>query len=224
MKKIITISVVVLLALGFGYFLFKISPQEQQQTNNTGNDFDLSAVKKIETPRAVELDDRILGNPAAKNTFITYEDYQCPSCAATSDMLKLVPTEFTDTKLVFRYFPLYQIHKNAVVSAYAAESAGAQGKYWEMHDLLFANQSNWSELADPLEYFVGLAKDAGVTNLDQFKTDITSKKFKDRIQKDLVESLSLDLPGTPTLYFNGHRLTNDSLENLKKQAEQYIIK
>ncbi|MBI5530574.1 MAG: thioredoxin domain-containing protein [Candidatus Doudnabacteria bacterium] len=224
MKKIITISVVVLLALGFGFFLFKISPQEQQQTQNATSDFDLSAVKAATEPRALSVDDHIQGKPDAKNVLIAYEDFQCPSCAATADMLKQIPTEFTDTKFVFRYFPLYQIHKNAVVSAYAAEAAGAQNKYWEMHDLLFKNQNSWAELADPTDYFVQLAQQAGVSNIDQFKSDIANKKFKDRVQKDLVDSLSLNIPGTPTFFFNGHQLKNDDLAGLKKQAEQYYIK
>ncbi|MFA5991340.1 MAG: DsbA family protein [Candidatus Doudnabacteria bacterium] len=224
MKKIITITIVVLLVLGFGFFLFKISPQEQLAQTQTAGDFDLSGVKKITEPAPVTTDDRILGNINAKNTLLAYEDYQCPSCALTADTFKQMSEQLPDTKFVFRYFPLYQIHPNAVVSAYAAEAAGEQGKYWEMHNLLFKKQNDWSSLVDPLDYFVGLAKEAGVANLEQFKTAITSKKFKDRIQKDLVESLGLSVPGTPTIYFNGKVIKNDSLENMKKEAEQYLSK
>lgn len=224
MKKVITIAIVTLLVLGFGYFLFKISPQEQQAQTQTAGDFDLSGVKKITEPAPVTTDDRILGNVNAKNTLLAYEDYQCPSCALTADTLKQMSEQLPDTKFVFRYFPLYQIHKNAVISAYAAESAGEQGKYWEMHGLLFKNQDSWASLDNPLDYFVGLAKEAGVSNLEQFKTDVIGKKNKAHIQRDLIEAIGLSVPGTPTIYFNGKLIKNDSLENMKKEAEQYLSK
>jgi len=224
MKKVITIVIITLLVLGFGYFLFKISPQEQQTQKQIAEDFDLSGVKKISEPSPVTSEDRILGNSSAKNSLIVYEDYQCPSCAQTAETLKQLSEQLPDTKFVLRYFPLYQIHKSAVISAYAADSAGEQGKYWEMHDLLFAYQSNWSSLPNPLDYFTQLASQAGVGDLEQFKNSITSKKFKDRIQKDLVEALSLGVPGTPTIYFNGKVIKNDTLENMKKEAEKYLVK
>lgn len=222
MKKIITIGVIVLLAVGFGYFLFKISPQTAPAAPQ--ENFDLSKVKSKTQPDVLQEDDQVMGNRTAKNIFIAYEDFQCPGCAGYNDILKKVVTEFPDTAFVMRYYPLIQIHKNAVVSAYAAEAAGAQGKYWEMHDLLFENQADWENLQDPMEKFVELAGKAGVGNIEQFKTDIVSKKFKERVEKNLVESLSLNLPGTPSFYFNGHVLKNDSLENMKKEAEQWIVK
>lgn len=224
MKKYVSIAIVILLVFGVGYFLFKISPQEQQQSQTPQENFDLSQVKPESQPRAISEDDHILGDPSAKNTFISYEDYQCPACAATADMLKQIPSTFPDTKLVFRYFPLTQIHKNAVNAMYAAEAAGAQGKYWEMHDALFKSQNDWSGLADPVDYFAGLAKNIGVADLDKFKTDITDKKFKSRVEKDLVDSYSLNIPGTPSVFFNGHPIKLDTLDNMKKEAEQYFIK
>ncbi len=224
MKKIITVAIIVILVLGFGYFLFKISPEQEQTQSQAGQDFDLSSAKKLTEPSATNSEDRVYGNSATKNTLLAYEDYQCPSCALTADTLKQLSKDLPDTKFVFRYFPLYQIHKNAVSSSYAAESAGAQGKYWEMHDLLYKNQNDWASLAEPLDFYTQLAKQAGVSNLEQFKNDITSKKFKDRIQKDLIEGIGLSIPGTPTIYFNGKVIQNDSLENMKKQAEPFLIK
>lgn len=223
MKKIVTIVIIVLLALGLGFFLFRISPQQQAATN-AGANFDLSGVTSKTEPAAVAPQDHILGNPNAKNTLIAYEDYQCPACAAENDILNQIPSALQDTKLVYRYFPLYQIHKNAIVSAYAAEAAGAQGKFWEMHNLLFQNQDAWAELDNPIDEFAKLAQQAGVSNLDQFKSEIASGKYKDRIQKDLVESLSLNLPGTPSLFFNGKTIKSGSLDSLKSQAEPLYFK
>ena len=156
---------------------------------------------------------------------IEYGDLQCPACAAYSDILKQVPTAFTDTVLVFRYFPLIQIHQNSVEAALAAEAAGAQDKFWEMHDILFQKQTDWEGEADPLDLFVQYAKDAGVSNIDQFKSDITSKKYLSKVQKDFDESNALSLQGTPSIFFNGHALkTGPDINGLKQEAEQYLNK
>jgi protein-disulfide isomerase len=226
MKKIVTIVIIFLVVLGFGFFLFKISPQDQQVASSQ-EDFDLSQVKpgSLSEPGPVVPEDHVLGNPNAKNTLVAYEDFQCPYCAQANDMLKSVPAQLQDTKLVFRFFPLTQIHRNSVSSAYAAEAAGAQGKYWEMHDLLFKNQAAWSELADPMDKFVELAQQAGVANIDQFKNDITSKKFKDRVQANLVESYNLNLQGTPSFFFNGKPVASTyNIEQLKKSVEAMYVK
>ena len=137
------------------------------------------------------------------------------------DMLKQVPAIFKDTVFVFRYFPLTQIHPNSVEAAMAAEAAGAQGKYWEMHDILFKNQSNWEGLGDPLNAFAGYAQSVGVSNMDQFKSDVANKKFLSAIQNNSDQALGLNLPGTPSFFFNGHALQNGDIAGMEKQAEQY---
>jgi len=227
MKKIITIIIVVLIVLGFGYFLFKISPQQTQQSTSTGYNaaLDTSAAKTISTPPAFDPSrDRFQGSASAKNVFIEYADYECPSCAVYSDMLKQVPSVFKDTVFVFRYFPLTQIHPNTVESALAAEAAGAQGKYWEMHDILFKNQADWEGLQDPLNTFAGYAQSVGVANIDQFKSDITGKKYLPKVQTDSNQALGLNLPGTPSFFFNGHTLTNADVAGMEKQAQSYYVK
>jgi protein-disulfide isomerase len=224
MKKIITIIIIVLVVLGLGYYLFKISPDQTQQSTSTGYNAALNttSVKPVSAPSAFDpATDRYLGDPKAKNVFIEYADFECPACAAYSDMLKQVPTVFKNTVFVFRYFPLTQIHPNSVESALAAEAAGAQGKYWEMHDILFKNQASWESLSDPLDVFAGYAQSVGVANIDQFKNDITSKKYLAVVQADSDQALGLNLPGTPSFFFNGHTLQNGDIAGMEKQAEQY---
>ncbi len=224
MKKIITIVIIVLIVLGFGYFLFKISPQQTQQSASTSYNAALntSAVRAISTPPAFNPSvDHYQGSASAKNEFIEYADFECPACADYSDMLKQVPTVFKDTVFVFRYFPLAQIHPNTVEACLAAEAAGAQGKYWEMHDILFKNQADWEGLSDPLDTFAGYAQSIGVANIDQFKGDITSKKYLSVIQDDSNQALGLNLPGTPSFFFNGHILQSTDIAGMEKQAEQY---
>jgi len=224
MKKTITIIIVILIVLGLGYYLFKISPQQTQQSSSTGYNAALntSSAKTISTPPAFDPSvDRYQGSASAKNVFIEYADYQCPSCADYSDMLKQVPTTFKDTVFVFRYFPLTQIHPNTVEACLAAEAAGAQGKYWEIHDILFKNQTSWEGLSDPIDTFAQYAQSVGVPNVDQFKSDITNKKYLAVIQSDSDQALGLNLPGTPSFFFNGHVLQNADIAGMEKQAEKY---
>jgi protein-disulfide isomerase len=224
MKKIITIVIVALIVLGLGYYLFKISPDQTQQSSSTGYNaaLNITDFKTIPTPPSFDpSSDHYQGSATAKNVFIEYADYECPSCAVYSDMLKQVPTVFKDTVFVFRYFPLTQIHPNSVEAALAAEAAGAQGKYWEMHDVLFKNQADWQGLSDPLDIFAQYAQSIGVANAGQFKSDVTSKKYLPIIQTDSNEALGLNLPGTPSFFFNGHTLQNADIATMEKQAEQY---
>jgi protein-disulfide isomerase len=218
MKKNITIAIIILVVLGFGYFLFKISPQP----NGQKDEFDLSKVQAVSEPRPVEASDHVQGERSAKNTFIVYEDFQCPACAyAHQNITSKVVAEFKDTKLVFRHFPLLGLHQNAVVAAYASEAAAAQGKFWEMADILYGRQGEWSNLTDPLPKFLEFVQAIKVGNLDQFESDSADKKYKDKIEKDLLEALGLGIQGTPTYYFNGQRLENGDLTSLKQQAEKF---
>ena len=225
MNKIITIVVVVLVALGLGFFLFKISPEQANQAASSNYQINTDNIKPIsEVPAFNAAVDHFQGSASAKNVFVEYGDYQCPACAAYSELLKQVPSVFKDTVFVFRYFPLTQIHKNAVESALAAEAAGAQGKYWEMHDLLFSKQTEWEGLSDPLDKFAEYAQQLGVADLTQFKNDITSKKYIGPIQTNSDQALGLNIPGTPTFFFNGHALKNDQVPAMEKEAQQYYIK
>ena len=168
--------------------------------------------------------DRYQGNASAKNVFIEYADYQCPACADYSAILKPLTSQFPDTVFVYRYFPLTQIHPNSVESAVAAEAAGAQGKYWEMHDILFQKQTDWESVSDPLDLFSQYAQTVGVSDIAKFKSDVTNKKYLPAVQQGSDQALGLSLQGTPTFFFNGHQLQNQDLAGLLKQAQPYINK
>jgi protein-disulfide isomerase len=89
---------------------------------------------------------------------------------------------------------------------------------------LFKNQTEWQDLSDPLDKFAQYAVQIEVPNIDQFKSDITNKKHIDKVQKNNNEALGLSLPGTPSLFFNGHQLKNADIDGLLKQAEEFYIK
>lgn len=159
------------------------------------------------TAPAVNATDHVRGPANAPVTLIEYADFQCPACEEYEPILEQLEAQAsTSFKIVYRHYPLSQ-HANALPAAYAAEAAGLQGKFWEMHDLLFANHTDWTELSDPTTVFLGYATQIGL-DLNKFKTDITGNAVKQRVQHDLDEAQSLNLDYTPTFYLNGKVLPN----------------
>ena len=225
-KNTISVIVVAVIVLGFGFYLFKISPNTPSASlAGYNSSLNTSGAKQLTTfPLFDPTSDRYLGNANAKNVFVEYSDFQCPACAAASPMLKQIPSQFPDTVFVYRYFPLTQIHPNSVESAVAVEAAGAQGKYWEMHDLMFQKQTEWENVPDPLDLFAQYAQSIGVKDINQFKSDITNKKYLSPIEKNNNEALGMNLQGTPSYFFNGHELQASDLAGLLKQAQQYVNK
>ena len=177
--------------------------------------------------RQLKTNDHIKWASGRKNILVEYSDLQCPSCKGAHDFLKTVEAsrsaDFDITKkvtFVFRYFPLYQIHDKAYLSAYAAEAAGIQGKFWEMTDLLFTNQQVWSIGGDPLkEYFLKYAEELKL-NVDQFSKDIGSSKIKDRVNQDLLEAEQMGIDSTPTFFLNGKKIEVSLFDELKKMLRE----
>lgn len=149
------------------------------------------------------------GKIDAKVKLVEFGDFQCPACAQLHPYLKQVVDKFKDNEnftFVFRNFPLPQ-HKNAIISAEAAEAAGAQGKYWEMFDMIYEHQNDWSESNESMAIFTEYAK---YLNLDviKFADDLSSHKFVSFINADKADGNSLQVNHTPTVYLNGVELQN----------------
>ena len=139
---------------------------------------------------------------------VEFGDYQCPACGAAYPNVKQIMKDFDGkVTLYFRNFPLTQIHQNAMLGAEAAEAAGAQGKYWEMHDKLYDNQKEWGELTgtEAENKIVGYAKDLGL-DTDKLKSDIDNEKYKQVIEQDMADGNALSINATPTFYINGTQL------------------
>lgn len=153
-------------------------------------------------------DDWIKGNKDAQVTLVEYLDFECEACGAYYPVVKRLSEEFgTQVKFVNKYFPLPG-HKNSMTSALAVEAAGRQGKYWEMHNILFENQRDWGEKQAPdPKIFENYARSIGL-DMEQYKKDIALQELKDRIERDRKEGLKLGLTGTPTFYLNGKKLEN----------------
>lgn len=153
-------------------------------------------------------DDYIKGNPDAAVTLVEYLDFECEACGAYFPVVQQLAKEYpNDLKIVTRYFPLPG-HRNSMTAALAAEAAGRQGKYWEMHDLLFTEQKNWGEKPAPTPaVFEAYAEQLGL-NMEQFKSDVASPEVKARVQRDFDAGEQLGNTGTPTFYLNGKRIQN----------------
>ena len=135
-----------------------------------------------------------------------YGDYQCPPCGQLYPELKKIESEYgNQVQIVFHHFPLTRMHKNALVAAHAAEAARNQNKFWEMHDRLYRNQKEWSDLEDPRPVFLSYARQLGL-NLDQFSRDLESNLIDQRISADIQRGTSLGVTGTPTVFLDGNLL------------------
>jgi len=157
-------------------------------------------------------------------TMLVFSDFQCPSCRSAASELTRITKDFDGkVTLVFKHFPLSQ-HSNAMVAAEAAEAAGAQGHFWEMHDLLFKKQSVWESSSRPNDYFIDYARQLGL-DIKQFQSDIKSKKFKGTIERDLADGQQLEVGFTPVIYINGHPLPGiPNHQNLKKAIEMELAR
>jgi protein-disulfide isomerase len=148
----------------------------------------------------VNAQDHIRGNANAPLTLLEYGDYQCPYCGAAYPIVEQVRQHFGDRlRFVFRHFPLTQVHPHAESAAEAAEAAGAQGKFWEMDDMLFTHQYALDD--------VHLAEYAAVIGLDigGFKLDLASHAYAEQVREYFLSGVRSGVNGTPTFFINGER-------------------
>jgi protein-disulfide isomerase len=161
------------------------------------------------------------GNTSSRITVEEFSDFQCPACSGLEPGLKRVMDEYGDrARFVFRNYPL-QMHKYAFIAARAAEAAGLQGKFWEMHDMLYQNQKEWSDSMEPRVQFDSYATRLGL-DVQRFKTDMDRQELAERIKADMMRGNSLGVKGTPTVYLNGRELVPGRLvteEDLRREIE-----
>jgi protein-disulfide isomerase len=152
-----------------------------------------------------------------------FGDFQCPPCGIVAPILNKIEHEFPDAVIViYRQFPL-PMHKHALPASAAAEAAATQGKFWEMHKLLYENQDAWANVSDITPVFEGYAQKIGL-DMDRFKKDINSPEASARIQADKERGKSLGVTSTPTVFLNDERVPFTSLnEQALRAAVQAAI-
>jgi protein-disulfide isomerase len=143
--------------------------------------------------------DHIRGPSEAPLTLLEYGDYECPACGELFVVLRDLQVQTAGMRLVYRHYPLSGIHKHAELAAEAAEAASAQGRFWEMHDLLFEHQ-NALKLEDLVRY-------AGELNLDvdRFERELKDGTHHERVRQNFIAGVQDGVNGTPGLFLNGVR-------------------
>ena len=156
---------------------------------------------------AVSASDWIRGDKQSKVVLVEYSDFQCPACKIFYYFLKDIESKNEGKiQFVYRNFPLSQ-HANAMLAAQVAEASGKQGKFWEMHDMIFENQDAWASQnnADAGKTFTSYAQTLKL-NIDQFKEDLNSAEIKAKIEGDYQGGIKSGINATPTFFLNGKKL------------------
>jgi protein-disulfide isomerase len=148
----------------------------------------------------VSAHDHVIGPPDAPVTMVEYGDYECPYCGEAQPVVEALLNRLGDSiRFAFRHFPLSMVHPHAQHAAEAAEAAGAQGQFWQMHELLFANQDSLDD-ASLVQYAQSLDLD-----VEQFVSELQAHAHAARVREYFVSGVRSGVNGTPTFFINGFR-------------------
>lgn len=171
----------------------------------------------------VAADEQKRGPESAKAVLVEYSDLECPACKYFYGMLKQLEQERgNEVQFVFRHFPLQQ-HRYARTAAVAAEAAGKQGKFWEMHDLLFERQEEWAKSEDVQRAMTGYAALLGL-DVGRFELDMRSPELAAKIEESVAEGTRQKINGTPTFFLNGKAIQFRSYEELNRLIDGAVNK
>lgn len=214
------IGVVLLAAIGIGgWFLLKGKSDPGVANNSTP------------TPKnTVPANAPPGGNPTwalgPSNAAVTVEefaDFQCPTCAQMHPKVKELRAALGDrVRIVFRQFPLTQVHQWGYDAACAAEAAGLQGKFWEMQNMLFTNQQSWSSSTDARKLFAEYAKTLGL-DVNKFSDDMIGLQVKNKVDADMQRGRAFGVSSTPSFYINNKPL-GQNLDQLRAMVEAELKK
>jgi protein-disulfide isomerase len=200
----VIIAAVLVAAVGGGFMMFR-SAQPQSPTTPTPAGGSVATSKGL-----VTIDE--------------YGDYQCPPCGALHPIIKTLKGEYGDRiQFAFHHFPLTQLHSHALEASSAAAAAGLQGKFWEMHNLLYEKQSEWSDVGDFRPIALEFARKIGL-DLPRFTRDIDGIQVVTIISEDMQRGALLGVSGTPTVFINGQLIHSDnfSTEGLRKEINRRL--
>lgn len=211
-KAILWIIVAVIIG-GSVFGMIKLAANK----DNSGSSSNLTA-------SAISTADYTKGDTNASVTLIEYSDFQCPACASYHPLVKKITEEYGDRIIfAYRHFPLPQ-HQNAKLAASAAEAAGKQGKFWEMHDVIFDGQSDWAQSKEAEKIFSGYAQTLNL-NMDKFIADLNSDEVKSKIEADYKSGIKAGVNSTPSFFLNGKKINNPrNYDEFKAVIEQALAK
>jgi formate-nitrite transporter family protein len=202
-------SVGLIIVVLFGYYFYS-------ESLSSGDD---KAVAVIVTQN-----DHVRGAKDGQLTLVEFGDFQCPACGAYEAIVRQVLADNKDTlKISFKHFPLTQLHRNALLAAKASEAAAIQGKFWEMHDIIYDKQAEWSETLNARDFFFAYATTLGL-DTKKFLVDLDSKNVETKIMAEYKEGEKLGVQGTPTFFLNGKKLEGvGSLELFNKAVKSALV-
>ena len=198
----IIVAAVALSAIGAGTAIYRTKKQRLAAATAV-NAYDPAGAKPGAKPAHMR------GSTKATITIEEFADFQCPPCGGISGIVKELEKKNPDRlRVVFRHYPLRN-HANAIPAALAAEAAGLQGKFWEMHDLLFKNQLAWSKTQDPRTLFTDYAASLNL-DANRFAADMNDEKLKARVTADQERATSMGVSRTPSIFINGQAIKAES--------------
>jgi protein-disulfide isomerase len=165
----------------------------------------------------------VKGPESAKVTIVEFSDLQCPACRAVQPLINSVVEQYPDdVRLIYRHFPLLDIHPNAMLAAQASEVAADEGKFWEMHDLLFQRQDEWANIRDNQALIDQFGEYAQQIQIDKqiLVEKIQTDDIKNRVMNDMALGSQLRVNATPTIYVNGQQLS--APQQLQAVVEQTL--
>jgi len=212
------IVVVLLIAVLLGWMLMRSPGPARSDTASSVSERSGSTTDPAANPAtnpkvpAGATPPHVRGEATALVTIEEFGDFQCPPCGALYPELKKLEHEFgSRLRVIFRERPLMPMHKHALLAARMAEAAGLQGQFWEMHDILYENQTKWAELEDARPVFMELARSLGL-DMDRLNTDLDGPAVETRIFLDGARAHALGVDGTPTVFLNNREVPFDVLK------------
>ncbi|MBI2039234.1 MAG: DsbA family protein [Candidatus Niyogibacteria bacterium] len=154
------------------------------------------------------------GATTSRVTLAEYSDFQCPACAAWEPQLQVIVRDYGERiQFIYRHFPLPQ-HAQAELAAYASEAAGLQGKFWEMHDVIFERSREWADNRNARDIFMDAARTLGL-DMAKFEADLNSDAVRSEVDKDKKSGLAASVNSTPTFFVNGQKVQPRSPDELR---------
>lgn len=210
-KPLVVLAAVVVVALGAAFYL-------QRSANDPAGSAPAASSHGAHSPISPEGWSK--GNSLAKAVLVEFVDFQCGACAAASSRVaKIARKHGAELKVVFKHQPMQRTHGNAMIAAQAAEAAGLQFKFWEMHDLLLQRQPEWAKVPDAQTLFLRYAAELQL-NLARFRRDLWSAEVKEKIYRDIMEGQMAQVRSVPAFFLNGKPIPNSRDEF---EFEQRIV-
>ena len=205
----VIIAAVLVAAVGVGVLMFRSSQPQPPGTPTPASDSHATS-NGLASKGVVTIDE--------------YGDYQCPPCGLLHPVLKTLKGEYGGRiQIAFHHFPIPQLHNHALEASYAAAAAGLQGKFWEMHNLLYDNQSLWSQMGDFRPIVINFARQIGL-DVQRFTRDMDGLQVVTIVSEDTQRGAALGVNSTPTIFINDQLIPNDKLtvEELRKEINQRL--